>query len=159
MKLKENDNEIIDIESNEDIEKRAKEELNHPNFKKWFKGLLEVSEVELYFKKQDGTERKMRCTLNVRDIPEDKLPKGSSRKVPEDSIAVFDIEKQDWRSFRYDSIIEFGWEQEDGVDYPTSPTPVFFDENGNEIVEEESPVKEFADIEDVEIKEGEFKNA
>jgi hypothetical protein len=81
----------------------------------------------------------MRCSLNEDFIPEDKRPKDSGRKQPEDSIAVFDIEKQDWRSFRFDSIKEFDWELPDDSEYPSAPMPVFFDENGNEIneIEEE----------------------
>jgi hypothetical protein len=131
-----NENDVIDVETEEDIE-RAKKELNHPNFKKWFRGLLEVATVELVFRKQDGTERNMRCTLNEKDIPEDKRSKNTSRKSPENSIAVYDLEKEDWRSFRFDSIKEFEWYLEDSLEYPTSPLPVFFDENGNEIIETE----------------------
>lgn len=122
---------IIDVETVED-EKRRKEELNHPNFKKWFAGLLKEIEVNLVFKKVNGETRKMRCTLNEELIPEDKKSTGSGkRKSPQDSIAVFDLDKQDWRSFRYDSIIEFDGELTE--DYPSCPDPVIFEEeNKNE---------------------------
>lgn len=118
-----NDINVIDV----DDEKRRKEELNHPNFKKWFGGLLKEIEVELTFKKVNGEIRKMRCTLNEEKIPEDKKTTGNGkRKIPTDSIAVFDLEKQDWRSFRYDSIIEFSGELSE--DYPSHPEPVYFEE-------------------------------
>ena len=120
-------NDITDIETVED-EARRKEELNHPNFKKWFSGLLKEIEVDLEFTKANGERRKMRCTLNEELIPEDKKPKGSTRKSPEDTIAVFDLDKQDWRSFRYDSIIEFAGEMGEDMDYPSHPEPVLFEE-------------------------------
>lgn len=119
-------NDIIDIETVED-EKARKEELNHPNFKKWFSGLLKEIEVDLTFKKVNGEIRKMRCTLNEELIPDDKKSTGDSkRKTPTDSIAVYDLDKKDWRSFRYDSIIEFSGELSD--EYPPHPEPVIFSE-------------------------------
>ena len=75
--------------------------------------------------------------MMLKDIPEDKRSKNTSRKSPENSIAVYDLEKEDWRSFRFDSIKEFEWYLEDSLEYPTSPLPVFFDDNGNEIIETE----------------------
>lgn len=124
-------NDIIDVVTVED-EKRRKEELNHPNFKTWFAGLLKEIEVNLTFKKVNGEIRKMRCTLNEELIPQDKKSTGNStRKSPQDSIAVYDLDKQDWRSFRYDSIIEF--EGELTEDYPPHPEPVVFDKEKEEI--------------------------
>lgn len=131
-------NDVIDVEVNEvPDEEQIKKELNHPNFKTWFAGLLKETEVHLKFVKANGEVREMRCSLHEDRIPEDKKPKDSGRKHPEDSIAVFDLDKQDWRSFRYDSIQEFTWDLPDESMYPAAPMPVFFDENGNEIVETE----------------------
>jgi hypothetical protein len=69
--------------------------------RKWLVGLLEKSIVEVTFTKKDGTERIMKCTLQ-----EDYLPEivGSERKKNEDALAVFDLDMEDWRSFRWDSI-------------------------------------------------------
>jgi hypothetical protein len=117
---------ITDVETVED-EARRKEELNHPNFKKWFSGLLKEIEVDLEFTKANGERRKMRCTLNEELIPEDKRPKGSTRKTSDDTIAVFDLEKQDWRSFRYDAIIQFEGEMGEDSEYPAHPEPVFIE--------------------------------
>lgn len=120
-------NDITDVLTKEDAQ-RIKDELNHPNFKEWFRGLLHVTTIELTFTKVNGEERQMRCTLQEHAIPEEKQPKNNSTKAsPVDSIAVFDIEKQDWRSFRFDSIKEFGWELDDGVEYPAHPEPVIFE--------------------------------
>jgi hypothetical protein len=52
------------------------------------------------FTKKDGTERTMKCTLSESIIPQEHRPKESStHKVNDAVLAVFDIEKQGWRSF------------------------------------------------------------
>ena len=134
-------NEIIDVEAREvptaeDLE-RIKQELNHPKFKKWFRGLLHETHVNVIFTKANGEKRHMVCTLKEADIPEDKRPKNGGKAGPEDSVAVFDLEKQEWRSFRFDSIEGFDWALDDNSEYPTGPEPVFCDEEGNEVVEVE----------------------
>jgi len=64
----------------------------------------DLSEVRIKFTKKDGTERDMLCTLAESKIPEDKKPK-SDTSITDEVLRVFDLEKQDWRSFRWDSII------------------------------------------------------
>ena len=85
----------------------------------WVRGLLTNSEVTVTFTKADGTDRDMLCTLDHSRIPvsvakpisssapvdgivrESKRP----RKEPDPhSIRVFDVEKQEWRSFRFDRL-------------------------------------------------------
>lgn len=61
--------------------------------------------AEVVFTKKDGTERLMQCTTASTWIPGDKQPKGSSRAVSSESIAVFDTQIGEWRSFRWDSVI------------------------------------------------------
>ncbi len=61
---------------------------------------------QVVFTKKDGTERKMMCTLSESIIPQEHKPKGeSTHKQSDEAIAVWDVEKEGWRSFRYDSII------------------------------------------------------
>lgn len=58
------------------------------------------------FTKKDGTERVMKCTLSEMLIPQEHKPKGeSTHKQSDEAIAAWDVEKEGWRSFRYDSII------------------------------------------------------
>ncbi len=71
--------------------------------RKWLIGLLETSPVEVTFIKKDGTERVMNCTLQAEYLPETV---GSERKKNNDSLAVYDLEAEGWRSFRWDSIKE-----------------------------------------------------
>lgn len=59
--------------------------------------------LRITFTKKDGTERAMYCTLNPNAVPT-KETKTNSRTLPATSLAVFDLEKSEWRSFRWDSI-------------------------------------------------------
>jgi hypothetical protein len=78
-------------------------------FKTWTLGLLHdrnAKDLRITFTKRDGTEREMLCTLVEEAIPQAKQPKtqteGSS--TAGSAVRVFDIEKQEWRSFRWDSV-------------------------------------------------------
>lgn len=70
----------------------------------WLRSLLSAGSIGVVFTKKDGTEREMVCTLSAEMIPQDAAPKNSGRAQPTDSIAVFDLEKCEWRSFRFDSV-------------------------------------------------------
>lgn len=61
--------------------------------------------VEVIFTKANGEERKMVCTLDFGIIPEDHIPNSSEQDVNSAVIKVFDLEKDEWRSFRKDSVI------------------------------------------------------
>ena len=84
-----------------------------PEGQTWLKGLLhdELStNLCITFTKKDGTEREMYCTLSESLIPADKQPKESqSTSTGGSALRVFDTVKQEWRSFRWDSIkkVEF----------------------------------------------------
>ena len=72
--------------------------------------LLHGNIVEVKFKKTDGTDRTMICTLKSDLIPEHKRyfkEEGDNRKENPDVIAVYDIEKEDWRSFKVKSVYSF----------------------------------------------------
>lgn len=88
-------------------------------FKVWTYGLLKdknVKDLRITFTKKDGTERKMLCTLVSAKIPTDKQPHASvgleeetTRQIDGSAVRVFDTEKQEWRSFRWDAVkvVEF----------------------------------------------------
>ena len=69
--------------------------------RKWLAGMLEQSVVEVTFTKKDGTERVMNCTLLEDYLPETT---GEGRSAGSDALAVFDVDADGWRSFRWDSI-------------------------------------------------------
>jgi hypothetical protein len=62
--------------------------------------------VRVLFTKKDGTEREMLCTLVYTNIPEDSQPKDTTynTSVVGSAVRVFDLEKSEWRSFRWDSV-------------------------------------------------------
>jgi hypothetical protein len=97
------------------------DEEGQAQIRSWVKGLLVNSEITVDFIKADGTERSMRCTLDSDRIPQKAAPtaivKSSTvnpdglaeskkpRKEPDlHSVRVYDTEKNEWRSFRYDRL-------------------------------------------------------
>jgi len=73
-----------------------------------FKALLKKTVVTVNFKKKDDSLRKMICTLNEDYLPDIDLVNNKRMKSDNpESIAVWDIEKQSWRSFRVDSVINY----------------------------------------------------
>lgn len=66
--------------------------------------------AEVNFTKSDGTERKMFCTLMDEYLPEiSPRPLEEARKENDSVLAVWDIEKKGWRSFRLDSITNINY--------------------------------------------------
>lgn len=61
--------------------------------------------VEVVFTKVDGSSRTMRCTTNDKYIREDMKPKGGVVNYSDQVKRVFDIDIDEWRSFRTDSVI------------------------------------------------------
>ena len=61
--------------------------------------------------------REMHCTLMEQKIPTEKAPNGKGKKQSPDALAVFDIEKQEWRSFRFDSISRVDWNVDESVKF------------------------------------------
>ena len=62
-------------------------------------------DLEITFTKVDGTERVMNCTLSEDIVPPlDTTAVKQKRIQNPDVLAVWDIEANGWRSFRFDSI-------------------------------------------------------
>lgn len=63
--------------------------------------------VNVTFKKVGtGELRTMRCTRNLGMVPTDLQPKIKTRANPSVAV-VFDLDKNDWRSFHYDTVRKF----------------------------------------------------
>lgn len=79
-----------------------------PEFQTWLRGLLHdeiVTDLCVTFTKKDGTDREMRCTLSESRIPTEKQPKETqATSTGGSALRVFDTDKQEWRSFRWDTI-------------------------------------------------------
>ena len=72
--------------------------------KDWLKGILRSGNVEVEFVKKDGNTRTMLCTLKEEAIPSEFVPKGTTKVQSDETLAVFDVEANGWRSFRWDSL-------------------------------------------------------
>jgi hypothetical protein len=69
--------------------------------------LLQESVCKVSFTKQDGTVRDMVCTLMESIIVPHEKKTDRVKTEKEDIIAVWDTEKNAWRSFKISSIISF----------------------------------------------------
>jgi len=73
--------------------------------------LVENLHSEVYnvsFTKKDGTVRNMKCTLRADYLPSKAESESTStKKVNPDVLAVWDLEKSEWSSFRKDSVIDY----------------------------------------------------
>jgi glucose-6-phosphate dehydrogenase assembly protein OpcA len=74
-------------------------------FRDWLTSHLEFGPVTVDFLKKDGTMRTMKCTLQESAIPtyEKKTERVRTTSTNE-AISVVDLDINEWRSFRYDSI-------------------------------------------------------
>jgi hypothetical protein len=86
----------------------------------WIRLLLQKTAARIDFVKSDGTVRQMHCTLDHDQIPQStakpiKSPSSTTvaesielvkpRKPPSDeTLRVYDLDKQEWRSFRFDRL-------------------------------------------------------
>ena len=71
------------------------------------KQALDRGLVEVVFVKKDGTQRTLVATLREDLIPEDQKPKGDERVASIEVQPVYDVENDGWRSFRWDSVVNY----------------------------------------------------
>ena len=70
--------------------------------------LLKEKVLTVNFKKKDDTMRKMVCTLSEEYLPELEIKENvKPRKENIDVIKAWDVEKRAWRSFRFDSLVDY----------------------------------------------------
>ena len=78
-----------------------------PMLHKWLKDILTVTEATITFTKVDGSERVMKCTLEASKLPVVELKEDAKPRKQSDStkaLRVFDLEKNEWRSFTIKNI-------------------------------------------------------
>jgi hypothetical protein len=79
-------------------------EQEQQSFRLWLSSILHTTSVTVTFLKSDGTERVMNCTL-MEGVAIPHVKTTDRTKEPNDEVCpVWDIDKQAWRSFRYDSV-------------------------------------------------------
>jgi hypothetical protein len=69
--------------------------------------LLKENVLQVTFTKKDGTERVMTCTLLKDIVPKYEKKTEKVKKINENVLSVWDIEKDSFRSFKADSIISY----------------------------------------------------
>lgn len=83
------------------------------NFKTWLKSELIANDtpIVVVFTKKDGTERKMRCTLNSKLMPKIEIIENDFKKLASKNISrsdtaqrVYDLDIMNWRSFSWNSV-------------------------------------------------------
>lgn len=90
------------------------DDVNKAIMRDWVRSLLQKDTVTVTFVKADGTDREMRCTLHPDRLPAAPVITGpvdgivtenKTRKQPDPhSLRVFDLDKSEWRSFRFDRL-------------------------------------------------------
>jgi hypothetical protein len=82
--------------------------------KSWLDGLLHEGNVIIEFEKKDGTTRRMKCTLNQEYISENYVApekKTDRTRTPAVGVlSVFDVDINEWRSIRVNSILAIEFE-------------------------------------------------
>lgn len=75
----------------------------------FLKEQLHKGVVRVKFVKKDGSIRDMQCTLKADLLPaQTDIEESVQKKTPNPAVlAVYDVENNGWRSFRWDSIIGF----------------------------------------------------
>lgn len=92
--------EIVDFKNNID---------DIPLFRNWLTGMLHVGPATITFLKKDGSERTMLCTLEESKVVYQEKKTDRTKAVNPDTLPVFDLNKNEWRSFRLDHVtkVEF----------------------------------------------------
>jgi len=69
-------------------------------FSTWLKSVLKETSVKVTFTKKDGSNRVMQCTLDPTLLPQKTLTESTKpRKSNENTMSVYDLEAENWRSF------------------------------------------------------------
>lgn len=78
--------------------------------KQQLKENLNTDIMEIIFQKVNGDLRNMRCTTNIKYVPIEIVNENSNPKIIRsenpDVCRVFDLDKKEWRSFKYDNLID-----------------------------------------------------
>jgi|DEB3_MinimDraft_2_1074329.scaffolds.fasta_scaffold22523_2 WYL_2, Sm-like SH3 beta-barrel fold len=80
-------------------------------FRTWLIGVLKLNDpVVIKFEKKDGTLREMKCSLNENIVVPYEKKTDKVKEKNDETLAVWDVEKNAWRSFQLRSIKEIGFD-------------------------------------------------
>lgn len=74
--------------------------------REWVQARLNAGEMVVTFVKGNGRKRVMRCTLQEKLLPSRISTISTKKKLSVDALSVFDLDKQEWRSFTLDRVLE-----------------------------------------------------
>lgn len=75
--------------------------------KKALAGVIYNNPVAVKFVKADGSTRVMVCTLSDKLVPPEQLSRVAQVDPNQDYLRVWDLEKMEWRSFKYATVQEY----------------------------------------------------
>ena len=81
------------------------EQRNDDDWRASVEDLLKSGNAKFTFQKVDGSIRDMYCTLNPNVIP--GSPTEPTSQAKPGILTIYDIEKDGWRSMRYENVIGF----------------------------------------------------
>ena len=115
---------LVDLIAEEKIIKVSKVLVEIDTPQKMAEILRTYEKVEVTFKKKDGSVRVMQATLHksvieplFKDKPAEdveKIQAGAAAKLEQGLVTVYDVAAQDWRSFKFDSIISVEFPDQEG---------------------------------------------
>lgn len=79
-------------------------------FREWVTEVLRTTSlVKVHFRKKDDSIRIMECTLMPNLLPVYEKKTERTKVVNEEVCSIYDLEKAEWRSFRFDTVtmVEF----------------------------------------------------
>lgn len=76
--------------------------------------LLQEVAIVTFKKRTTGEIRTMPCTRNLSLVPQDMLPKGNDRQRNPDIIKVYSLDRDSWRSFHKQDVIDIKRVNENG---------------------------------------------
>ena len=72
-------------------------------FREWLVKRLKTNTTTVTFTKINKGERVMRCTLDPEQLPK-AMPKKATKNASSETLAVYDLDKEAWRSFNLKSV-------------------------------------------------------
>ena len=72
----------------------------------WLRNLLKSGTYNITFTKVNGEQRTMPCTLEPTKLPPAPVKEAATKARKDDTLSVWCLDKQEWRSFKVMNVIE-----------------------------------------------------
>jgi hypothetical protein len=93
-------------------------EITTVDFQRWFlEGILKANVCKIHFTRVSGGVSTMRCTLKPEYLPaytgdKDNLARSEQTRLANNIIAVWNLDKNSWRCFKVDNLINLEIEED-----------------------------------------------